>query len=500
MARQRSLPARPSLRYLKLEAKSRLHSGEFPALHLAQLAIAREHGQPSWAALKRLVAAAPGTGSHVLGHLGWVISRFRDAGEPGWAAPGEAELRDHFADVFLSEFPDNVVAGLRRLAPEMRKQLTVHGAAPLFARVRLGGVDIVAVADPEPPHRVAGAQIFPAGSRVIDPRTADPGIRAAGPVPAAAAGAARAALADLGLPGLLLGGAGPDTQPWTVATGWADLDRGEVLQAGHRFPVYQLTSLVTATAVLRLVADGRAGLDDPANGHLRTVRLADAAVTIRELLTHTAGVRIPADRYAGTVPDLAALTGVIGCDGPRGVFQHSDAGYAALGQLIADITGAPYAEAAGRLVLRPLAMADSSFPASWPGSGAITGYTVTAEGSFAPAPASVATMQAASGLWSTAGDLVRFGLGWPSLLPGPLAREARTPLAERVSMPGHAGLGWIVNEAAGVIGHGGTGPAASASLLIATGTGDVRVALANRVTLVESVSAQTLPAGIRRAP
>ncbi|HMD92925.1 MAG TPA: hypothetical protein VKG80_09790 [Trebonia sp.] len=37
-----------------------------------------------------------------------------------------------------------MVEGLRRLTPEMRKELTVHGAAPLFARVRLGGVDIVA--------------------------------------------------------------------------------------------------------------------------------------------------------------------------------------------------------------------------------------------------------------------------------------------------------------------------------------------------------------------
>ena len=394
-----------------------------------------------------------------------------------------------------------MVAGLRRLAPELRKELTVYGATPLSARVRLGGLDIAAVADTEPPHRVTGAQIFPAGSRIVDPRTADPGIRATGPVPAAATAAARTAPADLGLPGLLLGGGGTDTAPWTVATGWADLERGEVLQAGHRFPVYQLTTLVTATAVLRLVADGRAGLDDPANDHLRTVRLADAAITIRELLTHTAGVSTPADRYADTVPDLASLTGpVIGCDGPRGVFQHSDAGYAALGQLIADVTEAPYEDAAARLVLRPLGMTDSSFPVSWPGSGAITGYTVTLEGSFAPAPASVATLAAAAGLWSTAADLVRFGLGWSSLLPRPLAREARTPHAERGALPGHVGLGWIVNEGSGVTGHGGTGPGSSASLLVPIGASEVRVALANRPALIESVNALGLPRDLRRTP
>jgi hypothetical protein len=53
----RSLPDRPNLRYLKLEAKRRLSAGEFPALYEAQLALAREHGLPSWAALKLVVDA-----------------------------------------------------------------------------------------------------------------------------------------------------------------------------------------------------------------------------------------------------------------------------------------------------------------------------------------------------------------------------------------------------------------------------------------------------------
>jgi len=43
----RAFPARPNLRYLKIEAKRRLAAGEFATLHDAQLAIAREHGMPS---------------------------------------------------------------------------------------------------------------------------------------------------------------------------------------------------------------------------------------------------------------------------------------------------------------------------------------------------------------------------------------------------------------------------------------------------------------------
>ena len=55
----RALPDQPSLRYLKVEAKRRLSAGEFATLHEAQLAIAREHGLPSWTALKEYVSAGP---------------------------------------------------------------------------------------------------------------------------------------------------------------------------------------------------------------------------------------------------------------------------------------------------------------------------------------------------------------------------------------------------------------------------------------------------------
>ena len=66
-----------------------------------------------------------------------------------------------------------------------------------------------------------------------------------------------------------------------------------------------LTGLVTATAVLRLAAEGRLDLDAPANARLRTVRLADNSVTVRDLLTQTGGVDSPAELYADAVPGLA---------------------------------------------------------------------------------------------------------------------------------------------------------------------------------------------------
>jgi hypothetical protein len=99
----RSLPVRPDLRYLRLEAKRRLAAGEFGSLHEAQAAIAREHGEPSWAARKQLVCDPQE--SHALEQLRGVISRFSGADEPGWAAPGEDELHQHFSEHFLAVIP-----------------------------------------------------------------------------------------------------------------------------------------------------------------------------------------------------------------------------------------------------------------------------------------------------------------------------------------------------------------------------------------------------------
>jgi len=66
-------------------------------------------------------------------------------------------------------------------------------------------------------------------------------------------------------------------------------------------------------------------------------------VTVRDLLTHTAGVDSPGEMFAEHVPDLVALTGpVVERTGPQGMFRYSNGGYALLGQLIADMTGGTY--------------------------------------------------------------------------------------------------------------------------------------------------------------
>jgi CubicO group peptidase (beta-lactamase class C family) len=125
-------------------------------------------------------------------------------------------------------------------------------------------------------------------------------------VPSEAADVAAESFTELGLVGLIVAG-----EMWVHTRGWANLYRKQELLPEHRFPASAISMLVTATAVLRLVADGRVGLDEPANRYLRAIRLAGGAVTVRELLSHTDGVDDPEARFADRVPDLVSVTGRI---------------------------------------------------------------------------------------------------------------------------------------------------------------------------------------------
>jgi Beta-lactamase len=321
--RERPLPGQPSLRYLKLEAKRRLAAGEFKILHDAQLAVAREHGQPSWAALKQFVAAPAAAGNPALAQLRWVIARFQDAGSPGWTPPGENELREHFDDKFLAAIPaGRLVEMITSAAPAWRGDVAVTAQTAYAVRARAGHLDVTASAAPDPPHRLTGLRSLVLGGMTADPRAAEPPpSRASGEVPGWAEMLVGAVIGELGLPGVVLAGGSPGGRPWALAAGWADLDRGEALQASHRFPASGVSGLVTALAVLRLAAAGHVSLDHPANDYLRAVRLADDTVTVRELLAQTGGADSPAgsELLADQVPDLAAVTGpVISCGGPRG--------------------------------------------------------------------------------------------------------------------------------------------------------------------------------------
>lgn len=496
----RDLPQSPNLRHLKLQAKRRQAAGEFSTLHDAQLAVAREHGMRGWTALKQHVEAADAEPGHALEQVRWVFRRYAGSDVPGWDPPSRDELGEHFTEHFLSLVPPETLAKtLGSVASELRQDLIPLGVDSVRLRARTAELRVEAVTEQEPPYRLTGLRVYPDGGNVTDTRVARPSATSFGPVPEQVPGQIEESYAELGLVGAIAAGDwgdAPVPTPWAHARGWAELDHEVPLRPEHRFPARAITKLVTSTAVLQLVARGEIRLDEPVNNRLRSLMVVDGGVTVRELLSHTGGVDSPPSVWGESVLDpVSALGAIVGCSGTRGQFAYGNGGYAVLGQLIADVTRSPFAEAVTRLVLEPLGMADSWFPqqAPTPASVAVpTGYRLAQDGTFAPEPPPMFTLQAAGGLWSTAPDLVRFGSAWHTLLPRELADEALRPHASRDETGAEIGLGWLLHYPQQVVGHAGVGPGASASLLVRPESGRASVVLTNRLTTIEAVNVRLL--------
>ncbi len=104
--------------------------------------------------------------------------------------------------------------------------------------------------------------------------------------------------------------------------GWSDKEAGRKMTAGTIFRIASQTKAITSTAVLALYEDGKIGLDDPVSRFIPTFRQttvavredggvkivpAKRAITIRDLLTHTAGISYGTDPQ---VRDLYAPKGL----------------------------------------------------------------------------------------------------------------------------------------------------------------------------------------------
>jgi CubicO group peptidase (beta-lactamase class C family) len=189
--------------------------------------------------------------------------------------------------------------------------------------------------------------------------------------------------------------------------------------ASTRFQAASLAKPMSAWGVLRLVEQGRIGLDEPLTGHLRRWRPPPSpfdaeGLTVRRLLSHTAGLSVHG--YVGQTPDrppppiAASLAGETGDSFPVELLEppgrrwlYSGGGYSVAQLLAEELTGRPFADHMQAEVLTPLGMTASSF---WWSRTAETARPHDAVGGSLPDFAFAE--QAAAGLVTTAPDLARF--------------------------------------------------------------------------------------------
>ncbi len=135
-----------------------------------------------------------------------------------------------------------------------------------------------------------------------------------------------------------------------------------------------------------------------------------------------------------------------------------------LGELIAHVRGLTYAQVVESEIFDPLEMKASAILMGWP-DDAPCGYVVR-QGAAVVTDRKVPSVQAAGGLYTTAGDLRRFLAGWATLIPEGLAVEATSPQVE-LGDDRWQGYGWRISTAGRlpVAGHGGGVLGFRASLL-----------------------------------
>jgi uncharacterized protein YbbC (DUF1343 family)/CubicO group peptidase (beta-lactamase class C family) len=184
--------------------------------------------------------------------------------------------------------------------------------------------------------------------------------------------------------------------------------------------IFDIASLTkpfgTTLAVMSLVERGEVKLDAPLGRYLREFRgRAHEAITIRRLLTHSAGLpAIPPSTTVGArFPRTAALLAKLPYDYPPGTaFQYSDTGFILLGEMVRRVSGEPLDRYLEQHVFRPLGLRDTSFgpPARVRDRVAptefINGHLLVGE-VHDPRARALGGVAGHAGMFSTAGDLAR---------------------------------------------------------------------------------------------
>ncbi|WP_240907016.1 serine hydrolase domain-containing protein [Paludisphaera rhizosphaerae] len=244
--------------------------------------------------------------------------------------------------------------------------------------------------------------------------------------------------------------------------------------------VYQLASVTktfTATAVMLLVGDGKLKLDDKISDRLKDLPAAWKDVTVRQLLTHTSGIKsytsvkdfdkmTRKDFAPREILDLVAKEPLEFPSGEK--WQYSNTGYFLLGMIVEQASGKPFGEFLAERIFRPLGMTKTRvndlravIPGraqgyEWDGKELKNGEYVSPTQPFS-----------AGALVSTVADLVKWdaALAGGKILDGPTLEKMwkPTPLKE-----GEAsyGFGWGVTKVAGhrEVAHGGGIPGFSTEI------------------------------------
>ncbi|QHT67967.1 beta-lactamase family protein [Rhodocytophaga rosea] len=182
---------------------------------------------------------------------------------------------------------------------------------------------------------------------------------------------------------------------YTKGFGYADIPKKNPFTASSIFRVASISKSFTAMAILKLRDEGKLQLDAPAYQYIPELKQikylsSDApAITVRDLLTHSAG--FPEDnpwgdrQLADTDEELLNMVGagVSFSNVPGVTYEYSNMGFALLGYIITKVSGKPYQQYITDNIFKPLDMTQTYWEyTKVPATQLAHGYRSTANGQF----------------------------------------------------------------------------------------------------------------------
>jgi len=262
---------------------------------------------------------------------------------------------------------------------------------------------------------------------------------------------------------------------WARAYGLADVEEGRPATTRTLFQAASISKPVAALAALKLVEDGLLDLDEDVNEKLESWKLpenqytAAEPVTLRRLLTHTAGTTVhgfPGYAAGATVP---TTVGVLDGEGntdpirvdtvPGSLWRYSGGGYTIAQLLVRDVTDRPFPEIMRETVLERIGMSESTYEQPLPESRraqAASGYR--ADGTEVEGKWHTYPEMAAAGLWTTPTDLARYAIEIQKAYAGEASVVLSSDMARQMLEPGMNdwGLGPGIGLGGKAFRHGGS--------------------------------------------
>jgi CubicO group peptidase (beta-lactamase class C family) len=282
-------------------------------------------------------------------------------------------------------------------------------------------------------------------------------------------------MAALKVPGVSIAVINNGEIEWARGYGMADVASGTPVTETTLFQAASISKPVAATAALRLMERGELDLDEDVNSRLTSWQIpeirhtATEPVTLRRLLTHTAGLTVDGFPGYGPNEEIPSTVGVLEGDGntppilpdttPGALWRYSGGGYTVMQLLLSDVTGQPFPELMRELVLDPVGMTLSTYEQPLPDERrgeAATAYR--GDGSEVDGKWHTYPEMAAAGLWTTPSDLARWAIAVQRARAGAEEGPLSPELVGKMLQPhlNNWGLGPSVSEDGRWFGHGGS--------------------------------------------